>query len=157
MEQLDPSVATQFDLRLCPIRFLRVFCDRARPLRGNRPTLFFPSSKPHSLMNRNVLGTWVRRLIVEAYVTVDRPLPPSLAPHETRALSASIALQRNVSLSHILEGCSWKSTSVFARCYLRNLVEQGPLQDMSLVLAGTSLPAPRARIPKKGVQATGEQ
>ncbi|XP_046542522.1 uncharacterized protein LOC124252889 [Haliotis rubra] len=67
-------------------------------------------------------------------------------PHETRALASTMALHRNCSLQSIMEGCFWRSDTVFASDYLwdlsvtyvEGLHEFGPLvlaQQLSLARA----------------------
>ncbi|XP_067683784.1 uncharacterized protein [Haliotis asinina] len=109
-------------LSLCPVRAFRVYTDRTRSLRQGRRRLFLPhSQRSKREIDRRALGVYLRSAIIEAYKGQDRPLPTRTNPHEIRAVSATMAYHRNITVADIMAGCFWKSGLVFANHYLRTL------------------------------------
>ena len=110
------------ELLLCPVRALRQYLQASEPRRKNRRRLFIPvstASKKEASMN--AVSFWLRAAILSAYQAKGLDPPSSNNPHEIRALSSTMALHRNVSVPEIMEGCFWRSNTVFASHYLRDL------------------------------------
>ena len=63
--------------------------------------------------------------------------------HEVRAVSASVALQRNCAIKDIVAAVSWKSDSTFAKFYLRDMNRQAAELDRlgAVAVAQHVLPA----------------
>lgn len=72
-------------------------------------------------VNRNTVALWLRHTILAAYDAAKLPHPTANNPHEIRALASTMALHSNCSVPTIMEGCFWKSNTVFASHYLRDL------------------------------------
>ena len=114
--------ADEEELSLCPVRALRQYIDRTRPVRGSRKRLFIPFSRfVKGEVNRNTVALWLRQVILSAYQEADIAPPSAHNPHEIRALASTMALHRNCSVPAIMEGCFWRSNTVFASHYLRDL------------------------------------
>lgn len=136
------------ELALCPVRALREYIDRSAPKRGTRKRLFIPfSPSAKGEVTRNTLSLWLRTVILAAYDAAGLPHPVASNPHEIRALASTMALHRNCSVPAIMEGCFWRSTTVFASHYLRDLAVEdvqglqtfGPLVVAQQLAAPTSL------------------
>ena len=110
------------ELLMCPVRAVRAYINRAAPRRRSRRRLFVPTSTASKKeISRNTVALWLRSTILAAYEAKGLDPPTTNNPHEIRALASTMALHRNCSLASIMEGCFWRSTSVFASHYLRDL------------------------------------
>ena len=79
----------------------------------------------------------MKRTILEAYgVATDSSL--HRATHEIRAVSASLALYKNVASEHIIQQCRWRQQSTFTS-YLRDwgTDQNGLNQVLPVMAAGT--------------------
>ena len=110
----------------CPVRSLEIYLRRTRTVREDRTRLFLPLRQNRRDISSQTISFWLRQVIREAY----EDLSPGgskrlrIRAHEVRAVAASVALARNCSVKDIMEAVSWKSDSVFARCYLRDMSGQ---------------------------------
>ncbi|XP_067673432.1 uncharacterized protein [Haliotis asinina] len=110
------------DSSLCPVRALRIFLAASQDRRRLCKRLFIPlSSTFRAEVSRTTLSFWMRATILRAYAFAGLPPPAASNPHETRALASTMALHSNCSLTSIMEGCFWRSDTVFPSHYLRDL------------------------------------
>ena len=110
------------DASLCPVRALKQYIRVTRTLRGTRKRLFISCNPEYKAdISKNTLALWLRSVIIKAYQDAGKPLPKATNPHEIRALSATMALHCNISMSNILQGCFWQSDSIFTNFYLRDV------------------------------------
>ena len=110
------------ELLLCPVRALKIYLERTKEDRGKRKRLFLPVSKTvKTEISKNAIALWLRATILEAYEAAGLEPPSAHNPHEIRALASTMALHSNCSVSAIMEGCFWRSDTVFANHYLRDL------------------------------------
>ena len=87
------------------------------------------------------ISAWAKNVIRFAYDNnkdYQRQLH-GLRVHETRAISASLAVQSTFSMTSILENCTWKDHSTFTDYYLRDMtnVRNGLRTLGPIVAAGT--------------------
>jgi site-specific recombinase XerD len=139
---LSPITQDHVELRLCPVKSLTFYLENAVPHRGDRETLFFPYSKK-SRLTRQALARWMKILIVHAYRWADpeKPLPERPTAHEIRAIAASYAALREVSLDHILQQCHWGQQSIFTSTYLRDMHDLSFISSTPVVASSAVLPA----------------
>ena len=110
------------ELLLCPVRSLKQYLEKSQQRRRNRRKLFIPiSTASKKEASKNAISFWLRATILSAYQAKGLDPPVASNPHELRALSSTMALHRNCSVADIMEGCFWKSNTVFASHYLRDL------------------------------------
>jgi hypothetical protein len=85
------------------VKCLTFYIEGAVARRGARETLFFPYSRT-SRVTRTALARWRKITIVHAYRWADpeQPLPERPTAHEIRAIAASYAALREISLDHII-------------------------------------------------------
>ena len=136
------------ELSLCPVRALRRYIDQAAPRRGSRRRLFIPTSTASKAeVSRNQIARWLRAAILAAYDAEGLPHPASDHPHEIRALASTMALHRNCSVPQIMEGCFWRSNTVFASHYLRDLavLDVQGLQSFGPLVVAQQLTKPSRR------------
>jgi hypothetical protein len=139
---LDSFTTDPVELRLCPVRNLHAYCQRAVLRRRDRKTLFFPYTK-NSEMTTAAFARWITRLIIDAYTWGDKIdiLPDRPTSHEIRAIATSYAAFRQVPFDKLLQMCHWQSASVFTSRYLRDLHDLSFLSSVPVVAAGVALPA----------------
>ena len=112
-------------LVLCPVRALRIYTRRTAALRDGRRRLFLPHSPRSSKeLDLRALAVYLRSAVIDAYKAAGLSPPSRANPHEIRAVSATMAYHCNISVSDILKGCFWRSNTVFANHYLRDLSSQ---------------------------------
>ena len=116
-----PQFVSEEDRRLnclCPVRALKAYCDRTVGSRSS-DQLFVEMGnvlvrKP---VSRPTLSRWIVDAIKEAYASAGVEVPVALRAHSTRALSASWALAKGVSVQEICVAANWSSPSTFAAYY----------------------------------------
>ena len=137
-EIVDNSLSE--DLTLCPVSALRIYRQRTKSLRKDQKRLFLSFKKNYTKdIQKNTSSFWIRKAVRCAYEsssdetrTVHR-----IKAHDIRAMSASCALLRNVSLESIMGACGWRSHTTFTSHYLRDLtlIQQDLLKLGPLVVA----------------------
>ena len=106
---------------LCPVRALSAYLERTKEMNHSERLLLRWSSKKDKIFPQT-LSSWIRRVIREAYESVQKPLPLMTRwAHETRAISASYAYSNNMALSDLLGAVGWTNASTFSNFYLRDL------------------------------------
>ena len=133
-----------FSRSLCPVRAVRIYLNKTKPIRKNRKRLFIPTKGDQDL-NKSTISGWVKYAIKNAYNSINKTPNNLFNPraHELRALSASWAYMSFVPLEEILRAAVWASPSVFAEHYLRdfqgqadNLRAMGPVIAAQKVVGG---------------------
>ena len=107
------------DLLLCPVRALRIYLDRTRPLAPVRHRLLVSPHRPSRTLSKNAVSLFLREVITAAGAA--RPEVSSMRAHEIRGVSTSLAFHRNWSVSKVLESATWSSSTVFSSFYLRDI------------------------------------
>ena len=115
----DFAAGLDDDLLLCPVRALRVYLDRTRPLAPVRHHLFVSPHRPSRALSKNAVSFFLRDVITTAGAA--RPEVGSVRAHDIRGVSTSVAFHRNWSVSVVLESATWRSSSVFSSFYLRDI------------------------------------
>ena len=94
------------DLKLCPVRALRIYAERTKGSRGDRKRFFLPASlRSTKELDLRMLSCFIRTAILDAYKAAGLPPPARSNPHEVRAVSATMAYHANVSVADIMRGC----------------------------------------------------
>ena len=120
----DFAVGLEDDLLLCPVRALRIYLRRTDSFshRGemNKVTRLFisPRLSSHSL-SKNAISFFLLEVIHDAGTS--RLEVGSVKAHGIRGVSTSAAFHQNWSVSSVLESVTWRTNSVFASFYLRDL------------------------------------
>ena len=110
--------------RLCPVRALSQYVLRTAAIR--RTQQLFVHYREHSqgaALSKQRLSHWLCEAITQAYNTEGTVPPQGIRAHSTRALSASTALFRGMSVAEICAAASWASPCPFIRFYLRDVSE----------------------------------
>ena len=120
---LADLVGPEDERLLCPVRALRCYLERVLPLRGNSPNLFVSPRKPTLPMKKNAISFFIRKLIIQAHSSIEEDLLPPLRvkAHDVRGVATSLSFLSNLSLDSVIEAASWKTSSVFASHYLKDV------------------------------------
>ena len=121
-DKLGPGL--EKDYSLCPVRALRYYLDRSKPLRGESSQLFISiNNKQTRGVCKNTLASWVKAVILQAYKDAPLEVRTSLkvSSHEIRALATSTAFYGNTSMDDILQAGRWANQSTFTGFYLRDV------------------------------------
>lgn len=132
------------DRDLCPVRSLRRYLRRSRPLRSPTHRRLFVSLNPGNPkdVRKSTLARWLVTVIKMAYTAANRQIDHPRA-HEIRAWSTSLALEHNVPTQLILAAASWRSVNTFTDFYLRDVTresEDGTHGIAACVVANFSTP-----------------
>ena len=139
-----------FNMKLCPIRALKIYLKRTKSIRKGRDRLFIPTRGDHDL-HKSTISKWVKFTIKNAYNSISSSQSRLLKikPHELRALSTSWAYLNFIPMEEIIKAAVWSSSSLFASHYLRdfknqsvNLHKVGPLVVAQKVTGGSTNQAP---------------
>ena len=113
------------DRLLCPVRSLRYYLQKVKPLRTkHKRGLFISFDARHTgEITANTIAGWIKNVIREAYHNANEELCDlsRISAHEVRALGASAAYQKNLSLDTINNACYWRGHSTFTTYYLRDI------------------------------------
>ena len=142
---LDPSRSRVYRLQamdstlerkerlICPVRALKWYITRTTVTRGSQRRLFLSLVSPKKDVHANTITLWIKTLIKYAYdhaTSEERRVfqiddgPPNLhrPAHEVRAWSSTISwLTGSISIQALMEGCYWRSHSVFTNHYLHSV------------------------------------
>ena len=108
----DFAAGLDHDLLLCPVRALRVYRDRTRPLAPVRHRLFGSPRRLSCALSKNAVSFFLRDVIIVACAS--RSGLGSVRAHDIREVSTSVTFLLNWSVSAVLESATWGSSSVFA-------------------------------------------
>ena len=117
-------VGNEEEAKLCPVRALREYLNRTKPLVGKQIKRIFVSPRnPNRPASKNAIAYFLKTLVIEAHASLRPDLLPLLKvkPHEVRAVGTSISFKHNLSLESVMEAAQWRCNSVFASHYLKEI------------------------------------
>lgn len=97
---------------ICPVRCLKAYIVKTKPLRGKIDQMFITTTKPYRPVARNTISGWVKKVLRASGIDTDR-----FASHSTRAASTSAALSAGVNVNTLMQQASWKSAQTLAIHY----------------------------------------
>ncbi|MEL7079715.1 MAG: hypothetical protein AAGM46_28140, partial [Cyanobacteria bacterium J06582_2] len=111
------------DLKNCPVRVLREYCARVGPLRQGHRNLFCAVKNPSRPMSKNGVSFFLREVISKAHESFPVDSMPlfRVKAYDVRSVATSFAFLRNVPLQGIIDSVAWKTQSVFACNYLKDI------------------------------------
>ena len=108
------------DLLLCPVRAIETYL-KCTSTYQNRPDSLFLSVRNNTRpLSKNAISYFLRETIMEASRPTDH-FQQGVKPHSIRGVGTSLVFYKNFSVSRILELATWKSNSVFASFYLKDV------------------------------------
>ena len=131
---------------MCPARALAYYIRRTREI-PNRPRNLFVSVKRNSRpLSKNALSFFIRELIVSAHRDIQEEHLPmfKVKAHSVRGVATSLNFWRNRSLPQVISAATWKTASVFANHYLKDVSRFAPdemLYSLGPIVAGGAIVA----------------
>ena len=105
---------------LCPVRALNVYLRHTRSVVVRASSLFVSPRSPSCLISKNAVSYFLREVISEAGA-VRAGVAAPLRAHSVRGVATSVSFLQNWSISKVLEAATWRSNSVFASFYFRDI------------------------------------
>ena len=135
---------SELDRLLCPVRAVLLYLKRTDSLPGREcPGRLFGHFKPGIKFRKSHISLWLAETIRLAYEHSDSDSQSleKIKGHQVRGMAASWAYFKYVPLSEVRKAVGWKTESVFARHYLRDVAEEASLHPSTLtfVAAGHTL------------------
>ena len=145
IKDLSTLVGQEEEVKLCPVRALRVYLERTKQLRSaSNKRLFISPRDPSKPSSKNGISYLIKHLIKEAHRVLQPDLFPLLKvkPHEVRAVATSVSFEKNMSLETVMETAQWRCHSVFASHYLKEVsFDYGVCRTLGpFIAAGTVIP-----------------
>ena len=105
---------------LCHVRSPHAYLERTKSAGSRASSLFVSPRSPSRQISKNALSFFLREVISGAGA-VREVEGSSLRAHSIRGVSTSTLFMQNWLVSKVPEAASWRSNSVFASFYLRNV------------------------------------
>ena len=123
VKSLSQLVGQEQERKLCPVRALRYYLDRTKSIRGNTKNLFLAPKNTSRPASKNGLAYYLRTTVLEAHKEAsDETLRVcKVKSQEIRAVSTSLSFAHNLSIDSVVEAAQWRSNSVFASHYLKEV------------------------------------
>ena len=123
VKSLSQLMGREQERQLCPVRALRYYLDRTRNLRGNIKNLFLAPKNTARPASKNGLAYYLKTTVVEAHKEASEETLRvcKVRSQEVRAVSTSLAFTHNLSIDSVIEAAQWRSNSVFASHYLKEV------------------------------------
>jgi hypothetical protein len=114
------------DRSLCPVRAVKFYLERTARHRRGLSRLFVSYIAMHQEVTKATISIWIKKLIRFAYTnyTKEDQAVLQFRAHDVRAFASSWAFSNSVSLTDVLQACSWKKHSTFSSFYLRDMSRQ---------------------------------
>ena len=122
---------------LCHVRAVHIYLSRTKSAVSRASSLFVSSHSPSRQISKNAISYFLREVISGAGA-IHEGVAPSVRAHSIHGISTSVVFMQNWSVSKVLEAASWRSNSVFASFYLRDVFEGLRSRD-PIVAAGSVL------------------
>ncbi|MPC61735.1 hypothetical protein E2C01_055810 [Portunus trituberculatus] len=124
LKSLRPLVDPDDQKRLlCPVRALTYMLERSKNFSHKPRNLFISPSNTAKPLSKNALSFLLKEIILQAHESFPEEFqqPLKIRAHDIRGIATLLNLSRNHSFMAILEAASWKTPSVFANHYLKDL------------------------------------
>ena len=124
------------EMLLCPVRALNTYLRRTSDIPGRPRALFVSPRNARRPLSKNALSFLIRSLIRSAGA-LGADEGPAPRAHSVRAVATSIAFAKNVPVSRVLEAGTWRSNTVFASFYLRDMANSiGGISSLGPIVSG---------------------
>ena len=124
IKELSSLVGQEEEALLCPVRALKAYLERTKPLIDNNVSRLFVSPRfPKNHASKNALTSMTKAVIREVHESLRPDLLPILKVkiHKLRGISTTLAFEKNLSLQKVMEAAQWRCHSVFASHYLKDI------------------------------------
>ena len=127
VKSLTQLVGQEEERKLCPVRALRAYLERTKSLREKQvKNLFLAPKNPLRPASKNALAYFLKTTVLEAHrnVTDETLRICKVKSQEVRAVSTSLSFAHNMSIDSVIEAAQWRSNTVFAGHYLKEVSVQ---------------------------------
>ena len=127
VKSLAHLVGQEEERKLCPVRALRAYLEKTKSLREKQvKNLFLAPKNPLRPASKNALAYFLRTTVLEAHknVTDETLRICKVKSQEVRAVSTSLSFAHNMSIDSVIEAAQWRSNTVFAGHYLKEVSVQ---------------------------------
>ena len=105
---------------MCPVRAVNFYLRRTSFVVVRTSSLFVSPRSPSRPISKNAGSYFLRGVISEAGAVREDVAAP-LRAHSVRGVATSVSFLRNWSISKVLDAATWRSNSVFASFYFRDI------------------------------------
>ena len=126
---------------LCPVRAFNVYLRRTSSFVVRTSSLFVSPRSPSRPISKNVVSYFLREVISEAGA-IRQDVAAPLRAHSVRGVTTSVSFLQNWSISKVLEAATWRSNSVFASFYFRDIYVFQGLRSLGPFVAAGSVVNP---------------
>ena len=105
---------------LCPVRALKFYLSKTRDILMRPANLFVSPRCRQRAITKNAISFFLREAVSGAGAVRAGEGQP-LRAHSIRGVSTSIAFNKNWSVKQVLSAATWRSNSVFASFYLKDI------------------------------------
>ena len=114
---LDPVVKLKAFIKnrqIDPVWYINAYIHRTEKLRGDEQRLFISAQKPHKAISTSTARRWVREVLRDCGIDINR-----FGAGSTRGASASAGSAKGASLKEIMTAGGWRKASTFQDWYKR--------------------------------------
>jgi integrase len=137
-----PPFGSEEDERLnhlCPVRALRVYCERTKDRRqSDRLFVSHGKSTKKTDIVKSTLSGWIVEAINLAYDSAKVARPFGLKAHSTRGMASSWGLAKGTSIQEVCLAANWKSPSTFTAYYQLDVAPRSLAQSVLQVAVSSS-------------------
>ena len=123
VKSLQQLVGQEEERKLCPVRALKAYLSRTKAYSRKGRNLFLAPRNPERSASKNGLAFLIKSVIKEAHehVSPESEKLFKVKSQEIRAISTSLSFAHNLSIESVIEAAQWRSHSVFASHYLKDV------------------------------------
>ena len=135
----------------CPVRALKWYINRTKPLRAACSQLFISTTLPYGPASRDTIARWLVSAISASTHAPPAGATGSARAHDIRAASTSWAFFKGIPIGDIIQAACWKTPNTFTECYLKDVL-QAEGRTGRAVLESAARSAPRDPLPPRTSQ-----
>ena len=120
-----PNARNNRNVRLCPVRAVRVYLDCTAPHRPRCERFFVTAGRSKKEIAKTTVSFWLLKTISRAYELSGTALPvPAPRARETRVIAPSLLFKKNFAVDQVLKAGTWRRHTTFTRHYLRDIAHR---------------------------------
>ena len=124
IKDLQSLVGLEEERKLCPVRALKAYLKKTKEFRsGQNSNLFLAPKCLARVASKNALSYLIKLVVKEAHEALEPEYLKlfKVKMHEVRAVATSLSFSHNLSIESVMEAAQWRSQSVFASHYLKDV------------------------------------